>query len=93
MKGRHPVYSILSCLLGNRTAHWVIGLVVMAMTLTILNNYMINSLQHRYGVETDQNGVETDQNGVETVPMEAQRSNKPTSPRPPTVWIYHDTVS
>lgn len=85
MKG-HPVYSILSCLLGNRTAHWVIGLVVMAMTLAILNNYMMYSLQH-------QNGVETGQNGVETVSMEKQRSTKPTAPRPLTVWIYHDTVS
>lgn len=85
MKGR-PVYSILSCLLGNRTANWVIGLVVMAMTLTILNHYMVYNLQH-------QNGVETEQNGVETVSIETQQSTKLTAPWQPRVWIYHDTVS
>lgn len=67
-------------------ANWVIGLVVMATTLTILNGYIMYNIPH-------QNGVKTEQNGIEAVSMETHRSTKPTSLRQPTVWIYHDTVS
>ena len=75
MKGR-PVYSILSCLLGNRTARWLVSLVVMAITLSFLNGYVVYKLPRQTGKETaEQNGMGTDGDS-----------------KSPTVWIYHDTV-
>ena len=59
MKGR-PVYSILFCLLGNRTASWLVTLVVIAITISFLNGYIMYTVQSRNGVETtEQNGMGT----------------------------------
>ena len=75
MKG-HPIYSILSCLLGNRTRRWLLSLVAMAITLSIINGYLLYKSPRQTGTET------TEQNGMGTE----------SSHKSPTLWIYHDKV-
>jgi hypothetical protein len=74
MKG-HPIYSILSCLLGNRTTRWLLSLVAMAITLFIMNGYLLYKSPRQTGTET------TERNGMGTE----------SSHKSPTLWIYHDT--
>ena len=80
MKSRHPIYSILSCLLGNRTTRWLLSLVVMAITLTFLNGYALYKSSPQTGTETPQTGSET----AERNKMETDKSLR--------LWIYHSTV-
>lgn len=77
MKG-HPAYSVLSCLLGSRTANWLVGLIVVAATITFLNGYIMYTFRHQNSMETEQNGMEP-------------HHSRGTASRPPTVWIYHKT--
>lgn len=74
------MHSILSCLLGSRTATCLIGVVAMGTILTLLNVYIVFHFQR---------DMETGQHGVETGTGEAPHHTSPA----PTVWIYHRTVS
>ena len=76
MKGR-PVYAVLSCLLRNRSAKWLLGMVVISTAVVFLNSYMVYNTQHQSGTETERS--ETHSTGG-------------VASRPPTVWIYHHTV-
>ena len=78
MKGR-PAYSVFSCLFGNRIAKWLMGVVVMATAVVFLNGYMVYNTQHQSGTEMEQSVTTT-------------HSTREEESRPPTLWVYHDTV-